>query len=68
MANWKALAEAHGWVEAHENGEPCLAHEELNRIWPLGDWEGACRDIGLDEGDAEYQSVAAEYDRYEIGA
>lgn len=55
--DWEALARANGWVEVErdpdESGpqEPCLHHEELDRVWPLGDWEGAARDLGLDEGD-----------------
>lgn len=65
MANWQVMAQAHGWQEVAHDPEstddvPCLHHEELNRIWPLGDWEGACRDIGLDEEDlAEFAELSA---------
>lgn len=46
-ADWKALGEALGWIELADH----LFHAELDRVWPNGDWEGACRDLGLDEDD-----------------
>lgn len=56
--DWEALATDNGWAIGIDSrpewadGEPCLYHVVLERSWPLGDWEGACRDIGLDETDA----------------
>lgn len=56
-ANWRAIAWAHGWRIVREDprgyslGRPCLYHAEQERAWPLGDWEGAARDIGLTEDD-----------------
>ncbi len=44
---WKELARRHGWDEAIIENEPCLVHRDLDRCWPLPDYEGACRDIGL---------------------
>lgn len=63
--NWKAIAKREGWAKvaadprpeyAHEG--PCLWHEDQERSWPLGDWEGAARDLGIGD-DGTY----ADYDR-----
>lgn len=55
-AKWQTLAQANGWTVVMQDPEtgnrgPVLYHEELDRVWPAGDWEGAARDIGLDETD-----------------
>lgn len=58
-AEWKHMALALGWVEVDRDPDPegedgpCLFHEELDRVWPAGDFEGAVRDLGLDEADFE---------------
>lgn len=59
IIDWEKMAKANGWVEVsqdpHRGAEdydgPCLYHEDQDRVWPLGDWEGAARDLGLDEDD-----------------
>jgi hypothetical protein len=60
-AEWKHMALALGWVEVDRDpqggDEPCLIHEELDRVWPAGDFEGAVRDLGLD--DADFEEFAA---------
>lgn len=48
-AEWRRMALEAGWLVTTSE----LAHPELDRSWPLGDWEGACRDIGLDEEDLQ---------------
>ena len=62
-STWEQLARANGWsvesndpnpdyAEAAKTSGPCLYHAGLDRIWfPVDDWEGACRDLGLDEED-----------------
>ena len=45
--DWKALALIEGWRIGVEDGEACLLHDDLDRRWPLDDWESACRDIGV---------------------
>lgn len=54
--DWEKIARDNGWSvvdldpSPHRiHSEPCLYHEQLDRIWPLGDWEGAVRDLGLTE-------------------
>ncbi len=48
---WEAAAKANGWTrvardpETPSSSAPCLYHEDLNRVWPDGDWKGACLDI-----------------------
>jgi hypothetical protein len=56
IAGWRDLALANGWridFDPHTKNPTGkhLIHGELERIHPLGDWEGACRSIGLDEED-----------------
>lgn len=65
--SWKLAAFALGWVEAERDPNPdglpgaCLIHEELDRFWPAGDFEGAVRDLGFDETDAaELAALIAE--------
>ncbi len=57
--DWEATARKAGWtwVEIDPNtkervhNEPCLYHEDQDRIWPQDDWEGALRDLGFSEDD-----------------
>ena len=55
--HWEGMARVAGWKwvaqdpRGYDNGIPCLYHAEQERSWPLGDWEGAARDLGLDKGD-----------------
>jgi hypothetical protein len=49
---WKQFAQEIGWTEVERDPNPdgpqspTLYHEDLDRVWPLGDWEGAARDLG----------------------
>lgn len=61
--NWQALALALGWNEVDQDPDPegedgpCLFHEELDRVWPAGDFQGAVEDLGLP--DDELSELAA---------
>lgn len=67
--DWEAVARREGWevVEGDPNPThddapiaPCLFHRHQDRIWPLGDWKGAARDLGIDDDEArEIMSRAA---------
>ncbi len=58
FSTWEDAARSQGWVEvefdprpewAKEDGyKPCLYNEDQERSWPLGDWEGAARDVGIE--------------------
>ncbi len=61
MKTWEQLAKENGWRDTAADPRPddnarefpcdTLRHDDLGRDWPDHDWEGACRDLGLDEGD-----------------
>lgn len=55
--DWESAARDAGWHvvdldpnPTHEDAlqEPCLFHEEQDRIWPLNDWRGACEDLNIE--------------------
>ena len=58
--NWEAVARRHGWLEVNDGGKRYLSHRNLDRVWPLDDWEGAARDLGIgDDGTYGDESAAA---------
>lgn len=53
--DFEAMAKAEGWREGKgDHGEAALVHDEQDRIWPVGDWEGALRDLGFEEDDPDW--------------
>lgn len=50
---WREAGRLTGWAEVARDPSPgrvfegpCLYHADQDRVWPLGDWEGAVRDLG----------------------
>ncbi|HEX9807890.1 MAG TPA: hypothetical protein VGA34_13435 [Alteraurantiacibacter sp.] len=66
--DWERIARREGWevVEfdpnpTHDDApvQPCLFHRDQDRIWPIDDWEGAARDLGIDDDEAREILAAA---------
>lgn len=58
-ANYEQIARENGWtvVDKDPGGwtdQPCLYHPQQDRVWPLGDWKGACEDLGLLDAQGQY--------------
>ena len=65
-AEWRQAGLAAGWKvvendpsEPRNRDRPCLLHEERERAWPLGDWEGAVRDLGYSSPQEVFEEKGA---------
>ncbi len=58
IADYEETALQNGWApidqdpsEDRQEDGPCLYHADQDRVMPLGAWQDACEDLGLESGD-----------------